>query len=208
MIRLLKCAALILAVLALAAAAFAQQPAASQPAAKPPAVVPKGKIAVINTAALQEQINEFKAKIEALNREFELRVKEVQGLADKITSLENTIKTQANVLSPAKIAESTEQLEAMKREYQRKGEDLQADGSKARDAALAPINQKLSNFVKEYTARRGIVFLVDLANDPNANLIVWVDTRADVTQDFINAYNRANPVPAAATAPLAPPRKP
>ena len=204
--KLVKCAGTMAVVLSVGAVAFAQQPAVPSPPARPPVVVPKGKIAVINTAALQEQINEYRAKMETLNREFEPRVKEVQGLADRITSLENTIKTQANVLSPAKIAESTEQLESMKREYQRKGEDIQAAGAKARDVAFAPINQKLSNFVKDYTVKRGIVLLVDLANDPNANLIVWVDPRSDVTQDFINEYNKMNPMPAAP--PPAPVRKP
>lgn len=206
MMRLLKYAGSIVAVLGLAAAAFAQTPTVAPPRPAPPAAVPKGKIGVINTGALQSEINEYRAKIETLNREFEPRIKEVQGLADKITALENTIKTQANVLSPANIAERTEQLESMKREYQRKGEDIQAEGAKVRDAAFAPINQKLANFVKEYTTKRGIVLLVDLANDPNANLIVWIDPRTDVTQDFIKEYNKANPVPTALPAPA--PRKP
>ena len=58
-----------LAALALhAALRFSSRSAAASPAApqKPagPALLPKGKIAVINTAAFQEKVDEFKAKIE------------------------------------------------------------------------------------------------------------------------------------------------
>lgn len=190
----------IIALLSLAAAVSAQQPPAG--AAKPPApaLLPKGKVAVINTGAFQQQVSEFKAKVEALNKQFEPRVKEVQSLNDRITALENTLKTQSGALSAAKVAEMTEQLESMKRDYQRKGEDLQADANRAKDRAFEPITGKLGKFAEEYTAKRGIVMLIDLANASQAGAIIWFDARTDITQDFINEYNKANPVPTAAPA--------
>lgn len=200
----------IVALLSFAAAAMAQQPAAGQPAAgatqKPaaPALLPKGKIAVINTGAFQQGVLEYKSKIETLNKQFEPRVKEVQGINDRINALETTIKTQSGTLSAAKVAEMTEQLESMKRDYQRKGEDLQADANRARDRAFEPITGKLGKFAEEYTAKRGIVMLIDLANASQAGAIVWFDGRTDVTQDFINEYNKANPVPTSAPAPAKP----
>lgn len=198
----------IVALLSFAVAVPAQQTAAKPPAQGAPggpaqvtpAVLPKGKVAVINTAAFQQQVLEFKSKVETLNKQFEPRVKEVQGLNDRITALENTIKTQSSALSPAKVAEMTEQLESMKRDYQRKGEDLQADANRARDRAFEPITGKLSKFAEDYTAKRGIVLLIDLSNASQAGAIVWYDGRTDITQDFINEYNKANPVPTAAPA--------
>jgi len=203
----------IVALLSLVAAVSAQQgnppparPASTQPvgASNVPPALPKGKVAVINTAAFQQQVLEFRAKIEALNKQFEPRVKEVQGLNDRIQALENTIKTQSSALSAAKVAEMTEQLESMKRDYQRKGEDLQADANRAKDRAFEPITGKLGKFAEEYTAKRGIILLIDLANAAQAGAIVWVDARADITQDFINEYNKANPVPTSAPAPAKP----
>ncbi|HMG32525.1 MAG TPA: OmpH family outer membrane protein [Blastocatellia bacterium] len=178
---------------------------ATKPAATTPAALPKGKIAVINTAVFQDKVAEFKQKIDALNRQFEPRVKEVQTLADKITALENTLKTNGNLLSASKVAEQTEQLEAMKKEYQRKGEDLQADAGRARDKAFEPISAKLGKFAEDYTAKHGIVLLVDLANAIQSGTVLWYDARADVTQDFVNEYNKANPVPTAAAPPAAKP---
>jgi outer membrane protein len=204
----LKLALAVLALQSLGVSVLAQQPAVPAAGSSPkpaPALLPKGKIAVINTAAFQEKVEEFKAKIDSLTRQFEPRLKEVQGLVDKITALEATLKSQTGVLAPAKIAEMTENIESMKREHKRKAEDLEADANRARDKAFEPITAKLGKFAEDYTAKRGIVMLVDLANGLQSGTVIWFDRRADVTQDFINEYNKANPV---ATAAAKPPAKP
>jgi Skp family chaperone for outer membrane proteins len=200
-VKLTKTILTVAAIIGLGIAAQAQQPPAT-PQTGSPATAPKGKVAFINTAAFQDQIGEFKAKIDTLNRQFEARVKEVQTKADRIGALETTIKTQSQVLGAAKVAEMTEQLEREKRDYQRKAEDLEADGNRARDLMLGPIREKLSKFVEGYTQRRGITMLWDLGNALQSNILLWYDTRADVTADFIREYNKANP----ATGTPAPPQ--
>ena len=182
---------------------LAQTPA-PKPAGAP--LLPKGKVAVINTTLFQTEVEEFKAKVDSLNRQFEPRVKEVQSLSDKITALENTLKSQSGVLAPAKVAEMTENLESMKREYKRKGEDLEADAGRARDKAFEPITGKLGKFAEDYTGKRGIVMLVDVANAIQSGVVVWFDPRSDITKDFIAEYNKANPVATPAAKP-APPKQ-
>lgn len=204
--KLYKFALVALALQLLAVSALAQQLAAGAPQKPAPPLLPKGKVAVVNTAAFQEQVQEFRQKIESLNRQFEPRVKEVQGLADKINALETTLKSQTGVLTPAKVAEMTENLGTMKREYQRKSEDLQADAGRARDKAFEPITGKLSKFAEDYTAKRGVVMLIDLSNGVKSGTLLWYDPRSDVTQDFINEYNKANPVTTVAPKPAANPK--
>lgn len=200
--RYFKLALTAVALATLGIAASAQQPTsglAPQTSAPRPTLT-KGKVAVINTAAFQQQVAEFKARIDALNKQFEPRVKDVQGIADRITALESTVKTQSSALSAAKIAEMAEQIETMKRDYQRKGEDLQAEAGRARDKAFEPIQAKLGKFAEQYTSSRGIVLLVDLSNAVQSGTLLWYDPRSDVTQDFINEYNKANPTPGAPAA--------
>ncbi|MFL6214422.1 MAG: OmpH family outer membrane protein [Blastocatellia bacterium] len=195
--KLLKATFTLVALLSLTTLAAAQQTAGAQPAA-----LPKGKVAVINTAMFQEQVLEFKAKMDELNRQFEPRVRDVRGLADRITAQENTIKTQGQggALSAARVAEMTEQLDGMKKEYQRKAEDLEADASRAKDRAFEPLTNKLVKFAQDYTAKRGIVHLIDLSNSTQSGFLLWYDPRADITTDFIAEYNKANPVSAAPAA--------
>ena len=97
----------------------------------------------------------------------------------------------------------TENLEAMKRDYKRKAEDLEADAGKARDKAFEPIQGKLAKFAEDYTAKRGIVMLVDVANAMQSGTVIWFDPRSDITQDFISEYNKANPVATGAPKPAA-----
>jgi Skp family chaperone for outer membrane proteins len=189
--------AVALATLGIAASAQQVTSGLTPQAGTAPSGLTKGKVAVINTAMFQAQVAEFKARIEALNRQFEPRVKDVQGIADRITALETTVKTQASTLGAAKIAEMAEQIETMKKDYQRKGEDLQAEAGRARDKAFEPIQAKLGKFAEQYTKTRGIVLLVDLANAVQSGTLLWYDPRSDITQDFINEYNKANPMPAA-----------
>jgi Skp family chaperone for outer membrane proteins len=204
LVRVLQLLMLILGLGGLGAVTSVAQTPAAQPPAAAARAVQKGKIALINSAALQSQIGEYRVQIEALNKQFEPRVKEVQGLTEKLTALENTIKSQSGVLPPARLAEMTEQLEQMKRERQRKAEDLQADGDKTSQNALAPLKQKLQKFIQDYTTARGITLIVDLARGIESSTVLWFDQRSDVTLDLANEYNKANPVPGAPAAPTKP----
>lgn len=206
--KLSKIASAAIALMALSVAATAQQTSTGPAQGGTPAVLQKSKIAVINTEVFQSQIGEFKTAIDGLNRQFEARMKDLQSQADKITALETTIKTQNQVLGAAKIAEMTEQVDMMKRDYQRKGEDLQADVGRARDKAFEPITNKLGKFAEDYTKKRGITLLVDIANATQAGTVLWHDPRMDITKDFIAEYNRAHPTAAAPATPAPTDKKP
>lgn len=194
--KFVKLTQTLFAFFALAVAASAQQVASgpAQPAAPP--LLPKGKIAVINSLYFQDSIGEIKAKIESLNRQFEPRMKEVQSIRDRITALETTIDTQrrSGALAATREAEMIEQLDQMKLDYKRRGEDLEAEGRRVSEASIQPINQKVSRFLQDYAQKRGIILLINVANEAQAHTIVWFDQRSDVTQDFIIEYNKANPV--------------
>jgi Skp family chaperone for outer membrane proteins len=196
--KLIKTLELLVLIMSLAIAASAQSPAV--PAAGGSPAPGKGRVALINSSLLQVKLNDYKLKIDELNKQFEPRVKEVQTLVDRINALETTIRTQSGVLPPAKIAEMTDQLNEMKIQQKRKAEDLQADGEKARNQQLAPFKEKLQKFLQEFAAKHNISVLVDLANGVESNTVVWSDPRADVSQAFITEYNAAYPVNAAAAA--------
>ncbi len=210
--KFIKLTQIIFALCALSVAASAQQTATGSPAqgGAAPAVLPKGKIGIINSLYFQEQIGEMKAKVESLNRQFEPRMKEIQGLRDRITALETTINTQrkSGALQATREAEMIEQLEQMKRDYKRRGEDLQAEGNRVSEQSIAPINAKVSRFLQEYAQKRGIILLINVANEAQARTVVWFDQRADVTQDFIAEYNKANPAATGAAPAPQPPKNP
>jgi Skp family chaperone for outer membrane proteins len=181
---------------------FAQQPAGPAPQGAPATAAHKGKIAVINTAVLQQEIMEYKSRIESVNRQYEPRGKELQGEADRITALETTLRTQRQQLTAARVAEITEEIERKKRDYRRKAEDLEAEAQRTLTQVLGPIKEKLGKFLDFYTTKREIILLIDLANAAENNSVLWIDPRIDVTKDFISEYNKVNPVANAGGAPV------
>jgi Skp family chaperone for outer membrane proteins len=210
--KFIKLTQIVFALCALAGAASAQQAATGSPpqAGAAPALLPKGKIAIINSLYFQDNIGEIKSKVESLNRQFEPRMKEIQGLRDRITALETTIDTQrkSGALQATREAEMIEQLEQMKLDYKRRGEDLQAEGNRVSEQSIAPINAKVARFLQEYAQKRGIILLINVANEAQARTVVWFDRRADVTQDFIAEYNKAHPAATGAAPPPQPAKNP
>jgi len=78
------------------------------------------------------------------------------------------------------------------------------------------VRDKLYQFLQTYASQRGIVMIINLAGAAQTGTLAYWNPGADVTEDFIAEYNKANPVagaPAAAPAtprpqPTTPTRKP
>jgi outer membrane protein len=63
------------------------------------------------------------------------------------------------------------------------------------------VRVKLFQFLQTYSQQRGIVLIINLAGAAQSGTIAYWNPGADITQDFVTEYNKANPVPGAAAAP-------
>lgn len=162
-----------------------------------------GKVAVINTSIFAEKILELRAKADTVNKKYESQFKELEATKNQITTLENSIKTQGPTLTADALQKLQDQYTQLSTAYKRRGEDLQAAYNKEADAAIAPVRQKLEDFVKDYASKRGIVLILDLPGSYQAGIIGYFNQAIDITDDFVAEYNRSNPVPGAAAAPAA-----
>lgn len=193
-------AAILLAALSVSAAA--QQPASG--------AVPEGKVVVINTTAFPSQIGELKQKYDQIDLQYKDRYQKLQGYVDQMTRLENEIKAQQNVLTADKLREKQDQYDSLKRQATRENEDLRGEAEKALEAATKPVRDKLYQSLNNYSAKNGIVMVINLAGAAQSGALAFWDPKSDITDDFIKDYNRANPVPggAPATTPAAAPKTP
>ena len=159
-----------------------------------------GKIAVINTGAFADKILELKSKADVVNKQYEPRFKALQAKKQQIDTLEADIKKQQGVVSQEVLARMTDQYTQLTTQFKREGEDLQAEYNKAAQTSLQPVQQKLQDFVRDYSAKRNIVLILDLPGSYQAGIIGYFNQAIDITDDFIAEYNKANPVPGAAAA--------
>jgi Skp family chaperone for outer membrane proteins len=192
-IRLIAFAALV--VMSLAAGASAQQPPQTTGGN-----IPDGKVAVINTQAFPERIGELKQKYEQVNAQFQDRYKKLQDLDKEVQTLTSELATKVGSLTQEKAQEMKDDLETKKRLGQREAEDFQAAYNKALDATTKPVRDKLAQFIQNYATQRGVTVIIRLAEAYQAGILAFSATSVDLTDDFINEYNKANPVPAGAPA--------
>jgi len=204
----MKIARFFTAVALLTAAAFcvsAQQRPAGTPAAPAAApqtnvAVPDSKMAMIYSDAFLDPktgIARFNSLLNTLNREFQPRQAELQGLQTKINTLTKEIDDTQNVADPNALRTKREQLAQMQTDFKRKGEDAEAAYAKRRQEIFTPLQQDIGKALEVFAKARGITVIVDGSQVP----VVYAADSIDITRAFINDFNSKNPATAAVTQP-------
>lgn len=176
-----------------AGAAPAQTPASTAP-------VPESKIALIYSDLFLDAktgIARFNTLVSTLNREFQPRQTELQSLQQKIQALTEDIQKTISVADPKTIQTKQDQLEQMKKEFQRKGEDAQAAYDKRRKEMFTPLQDDIGKALEVYAKGHNINVIIDGSQVP----LVYAADALDITRAFINDFNSKNPATAAVTAP-------
>jgi outer membrane protein len=178
-----------LVVLLLAASAMAQTGAA-------PAQVPKMKLAIVDVQAFRESIGELKTKYEKLTVEFQLKYRELDAMQNNIKAKEKVLQ-ENKTLTPQQAQKLNDEYEQMKRDYNRMLEDAQSLAGRREREETEAIYDKLSKFMDQYCTKLGITHVFDAARLRETGLVVYAAAAANITEDFIKEYNKANPAPAA-----------
>src|SRR6266850_4796322 len=112
------------ATIALASALGQTRPAPTQPApSQSAAPIPDSKIAVIYSAEFTDAktgIARFGTLVNALNKEFDIKKKELDALQLRAQQLNDDIEKTKNVADPKQIQQKVDQLEQLKVDFKRK----------------------------------------------------------------------------------------
>jgi len=177
-----------------------QKPAAAAPAQAAPVNVPASKIALIYSDAFLDAktgIARFGVVVTNLNREFQPRQTELQGLQQKIQALSDDITKTAQVADPRTTQTKQDQLDQMKKDFQRKGEDAQAAYERRRKEMFTPLQDDIGKALEVYAKANNINVIIDGSQVP----LVYAADTLDITRAFINDFNSKNPATAAVTTP-------
>ncbi|HWQ35486.1 MAG TPA: OmpH family outer membrane protein [Blastocatellia bacterium] len=194
--------------LSVAALAQTPNPPASRPAANAaPTSAPaggtgaEGKIALINTARFREGILELKARLDALNVEFEPKNKQLQAAQDEVNNLQNKIQTQGTTVQPNVRAQWADELTQKQVTLKRLSEDLDGLAKKRYEEVSGPVYDKIGAALEQYAKQRGIAVIFEGNALSQNQALVYAVLSTDITDDFMKEYNKANPAPAGAAAP-------
>lgn len=181
---------------------FAQtRPAAQQPAASAAsATVPDSKIALIYSEAFLDPktgIARFNVLLNNLNREFQPRQTDITQMTQKAQQLNDDIEKTRAVADPKTIQQKMDQLEQMKKDLQRKGEDAQAAYNKRRGEIFQPLQDDIGKALEVYAKAHNINVIIDGSQVP----VVYAADNIDITRAFINDFNSKFPATASAVTP-------
>src|SRR6185295_14966950 len=143
-----------------------QKPTPAAPAAAAPqsnVAVPDSKMAMIYSDAFLDPktgIARFNTLLTTLNREFEPRRTELQGLQTRINTLAKEIDDTQNVAAPDSIRQKRDQLAQLNTEFKRKGEDAEAAYTKRRQEIFSPLQQDIGKALEVFAKSRGITVIV------------------------------------------------
>jgi Skp family chaperone for outer membrane proteins len=169
-----------------------------------PVNIPTGKVAVIFSAAFQDPkqgIAKFGVLVTKLNTEFQKTQDELNQTAKTIQALQDEIKKlQETAGSDPKIVQTkVGQLDQLKKDYQRRGEDGQALYQRRRQEIFTPLQEDVGKALDVYAKARGITLILDASQLEG---ILFASETTDITRAFIAEYNSKNPATtASATTP-------
>ena len=175
-------------------------PAPTQAATQTTASVPESKIALIYSDAFLDAktgIARFNTLVSTLNREFQPRQTELQTMQQKILALTDDITKTASVADPRTLQTKQEQLDQLKKDFQRKGEDAQAAYDRRRKEMFTPLQDDIGKALEVYAKGHNINVIIDGSQVP----LVYAADALDITRAFINDFNSKNPATAAVTTP-------
>jgi Skp family chaperone for outer membrane proteins len=176
-------------------------PAATAPAAT--AQLPTAKMAVIYTDMFLDAktgIAKFTTIVNKLNGEFQKLKDEITQMQQRATALEAEINKLREAPAGTPIDQRAlqakiDQLEQLKKDIQRKGEDAQAAYNRRRQELFAPLQDEIGKALEAFAKARGITAIIDAAQVP----LLYAAENIDITRAFITEFNSKNPATAVTT---------
>jgi outer membrane protein len=148
-------------------------------------VIIDGQKAMMDTAEMKKAMDQWDAK-------FKPRQDAMAALQKEIQALQQQLTTMAGKLQPQAEQEMTFSLQQKQKEFQRMGEDLQADSDRERTDILGTAAPKMQAIVEQLAASGGYDIILDISNT------VYFKPALDITAEATAAYDKAHPETAAA----------
>jgi len=165
--------------------------------------VPVSKVAIIFSEAFQDPKNgiaRFTVTLTKLTGEFQKIQDELTQTAQRLKTLQDEITNlqRGGTATPAQIQAKIDALDQLKKDYQRRGEDAQANYQKRRAELFNPLQEDVSKALDAFAKARSITMII---NGTQVQGILYAADAIDITKAFISDYNAKNPATATVTTP-------
>ncbi len=171
--------------------AFAQPSASAPAAAAVPAVT---KVGIVNIQAAIVGSNEGQRDFEELQKKFDPKRQELEGLNKDVEELQKKFNAQGDKLNDEARAELLKEIDSKKKQLQRNYEDANTDIQAQQNDIANRIGQKLVSVLDKYAKDNGFTVVLDVSGQQSP--VLWAASSVDITQAVMEAYNTQSGVPA------------
>jgi len=192
-------------VLSLTAFAQTQQASAAPAGAPAPAPAATGgqRVGIIDIQAAIVSTNEGQRDFQALQKKFDPKRTELEGLQKEVEELKKQLSAQGDKLNDEARSGLARQIETKQKTLQRNYEDANNDLTAQQNEIANRIGQKMMEVVDKYARANNYGVILNVSGQANA--VLWAGQNTDVTQAIVEAYNAQSGVAAPpAAAPGAP----
>jgi outer membrane protein len=172
--------------------AFAQPAATASAAAA--AVPASAKVGIVNIQGAIVGSNEGQRDFEELQKKFDPKRQELEGLNKEVEELQKKFNTQGDKLNDEARAELLKQIDSKKKQLQRNYEDANTDIQAQQNDIANRIGQKLVSVLDKYAKANGFTVILDVSGQQSP--VLWAASSVDITQAVVEAYNSESGVPA------------
>jgi Skp family chaperone for outer membrane proteins len=157
----------------------------------------KTKLAIMDYAAFRDDVLELKAKYEKLQAEFAAKARDLESMQTSIANKQK-VAQENKTLTQQQAQKLAEEVEQLKKEYNRSLQDSQDLYVKREKSETDDIYEKVGKFLEQYCAKHGITYVFDARRLQDTGVAVYAAPTSNITKDFISEYNKANPAQTAA----------
>jgi Skp family chaperone for outer membrane proteins len=168
--------------------------ASSAETVMPPAA--PANIGIIDSSAFSDDkvgILRVRNAMQQLEVKFQPLRSEIRGMRERLSTMRADLQKKRSIQDDRATAQQADEADRLELQIKRKAEDAQTSYQKETLAILEPLQKDISDALNAYAQAKGITLVIDVNRVP----ILYAATSLDITQDFINDYNRTHPAGAA-----------
>ena len=168
------------------AAGAAATPASTTTAATTPGGV---KVGIIDIQQAIIATNEGARDFDTLQKKFEPKRNELNGLNSDVENLKKQLNTQGDKMNAEARDALVKQIETKQKTLQRTGEDAKNDYEQQQNEIAQRILQKMAPVIDKYAKSNGYGLLFDSSNPWPQGPLLWATAGVDLTKAIVDAYN-------------------
>ena len=157
------------------------------------------KIGVINLQQAIPATAQGQAAVAKLQKEFvEPRTKALEAMQTEIKDLNEKLQRGGNILSQTAKDDMQNDITKKTKVLNRAVEDYEADAEEQQRKLLSDLSAKFQTVMMQFGRDNGFSLILDSGNQNSG--LVWSSDSVEITQAVVDAFDKANPAGAGASA--------